>query len=317
MESHQTDDADSVIDFPLIDDPEETGQTRIELDENIHQHEASGFSIVLREQHVVHGTWAAASPPAMGQKASLLVYRVELYSDTAKENRRFKHLSLKFRLERVPKGKPAQDPYVASLAPAQGMTVVLLPTEVQRSRESTTQGAAEAGAGAPVPVKFSIMREDKVSAEWLQLARVKICGSAKKTLSMGGRNRLGDDRIEWAINENPKQATIPDSYGLAILLKRSDEEKFKIVFDFKLTVDFWYDLAKINPFNGWMGRSRTYDPSEEKSMKRPEGITLDSLGELAQGSTLDERFSFVHLPEEMQPVRVYSSNHTPPSESRG
>lgn len=293
-------DDDSILSFPLIQDLDETGYTRTYLGENTYQRETSGLSIILREKHVVHGTWAPApagpgassSTTEKQQKASLLVYRVELHSNKSIWKHRFKLVSLKFRLEHFEDSKAAG-----------GKDKDL---DVAHTNEKEISATLEASgpAGAPVTPKFAIMRRDKASEAWLQHALVTIQGHALKTR----RHRRGDDRVEWTISENPKEATIPDAYGLAILLRRpADDSKFKMVFDFKADVDWWHDLKDMNPFKGWGANEKVYDPSDKSEQKGVEAVlqSVDSLEKLSEGLYLSENFSFMHLPEEMKPVQVY------------
>ena len=291
-----SDEDESILDFDLHDDLTETGRPR--LDDNIGQVEASGFSIVLREKLVLNGTWA----PGEG-RATLLVYRVEL-GNNSDRSRRYKQLSLKFRFERDPPATPAEDPFVGAYAPAQGTSITFIPTTVRESREQTISGSVEVD-GQIVPAKFSVGYENKRGSEYERHARVKITGRALKTLRHGGTSRKGDDRVEWAIQENPKEKDIPDSYGLAIIVRTQDESNFKVSFDLKAKVDWWYDVAKKIQFTGEKQRSKTYDVSAKAKCNIPDGLDSSNLSKLEEGLKLDSMFAFTHLPEAMQPIQIY------------
>jgi hypothetical protein len=292
-------DVDSVLSFNLLEDLITTGRPR--LADNISQVEASGFSIVLREKLVLHGEWA----PGEGS-ATLLVYRVELGNGSLSgdKSRRFKQLSLKFRFERDPKATAAEDPFVGAYAPAQGTSITFLPTTVRETREQAINGSVEVD-GQMVPAKFVVGLESKKGSEYERHARVKITGRALKTLRDGGMSRKGDDRVEWSIQENPKEKDIPDSYGLAIIVRRPDKSNFKVSFDLKAKVDWWYDVARKFQFVGEEQRSKTYNVSAKAKGKIPKEVESANLSKLEESLKLDSLFAFTHLPEEMQPVQWY------------
>ncbi|KAG5770591.1 hypothetical protein H9Q69_002204 [Fusarium xylarioides] len=295
-----------LLDFPLVEDPELSGTTRAEIAQNIFQHAASDFSIIIREQYVVHGKWSEAG--TNHSAASFLVFRVELHSRSPKQNRRFKHVLLRLRFERDPPGRPADDPIVKCFEPAQGVVITHLPTEVALSKER----GVDANLGIetnPSLAKATIRYGGQNTTSWQRHETVRIAGSAKMTPDSRSEEegkRLGDDLIEWSFHENPREKEIPDSYGLAVLLQRPDlGSNFRITFEVKATVDFWYQVRTlIERFNGWQKRTRLYDPSRQGSC--PDGVDPQNLGDLSEGLKLS-KFSFNHLPESVKPAQIYTS----------
>jgi hypothetical protein len=306
------------LSFPLEPDPDESG-TRDEIAENIYQHEASDFIIVLRQSHAVHGKWSDGQKDLL---ASLLVYRLELHSQSPKQDRRFKHVSVKMQFQRDPPLNPSDDPVVKCFEPAQGVVITQLPTEVSSTRENTLESMVGVSAGvSPVNINSAIHYKKGNSSAWKKDVRVRISGVATKSPSRShaaadGKEedivteRLGDDRIAWSIQENPLAHEIPDSYGLAVLLQRRDDARFRILFKIKATVDFRYELTNIyDTFYGRQRKSRRYDPSVQRG-SIPEGLSADNLGALVEGLALS-RLSFNHLPEEVKPVQIYKAVEGP------
>ncbi|KAJ2967515.1 hypothetical protein NQ176_g9626 [Zarea fungicola] len=278
-------DDSEVLTFALENDPDVDGG-RGEIAENIYQHQASDFTVVLRQSCAVHGAWADsdASNEAL---ASLL---------------------------RDPPFRPADDPVVKCFEPAQGVTITQGATKVHQATEKTTAGDVALSAGTPgVAFTSAAHYMSTKSEKWMKHACVRISGIATKTPEAqsgkgGNRNldakRLGDDCISWSMKENPYEGEIPDSYGLAVLLQRRDKTRFRVIFQVKATIDFLYELSTFgDTFYGRQQMSKMYDPGREKG-KCPDGFRAENLGELSQGLSLAQ-LSFSHLPEDVQPVQIY------------
>lgn len=300
----QSDQLHEDFDLELIEDPSLTGTAREELLEALHEHEASKFRITIRQKYMVHGTYCDGDTD---QPASLIVLQFELRS-TANQHRRFRHLDISMQFVTEPKHTPARDPFIKCFAPAQKGDIYLLPTSVVRQEESTRSASIDV-EHPPVPLKLNLSAERKKAQEWEQIRRVTMSGLATKTQERGG-GRLGEDKVQWILTENEKQKAIPDTFTVGVVVRRSWNSKFKIIFDLKAKVDFWYGAGvlwrKVKDrvtFSGVSEASKTFDPDVQGPA--PNNTDLNNLKYFVEGNELD-KLVFVHLPEEFTPVLFYS-----------
>lgn len=306
----QSDRQQNDLDLELIQDPSLTGTAREELLEALHEHEATGFRITVRQKYVVHGTYTGGDT---NQPASLIVLQFELRSTATNQHRRFRHLDVSMQFVTDPKRTPALDPFIKSFAPAQKGVICLLPTSVLQQQESTL-GASVDVQQPPVPLGLNLSAEKKKAEEWKQIRRVTILALATKTQDRGG-GRLGEDKVQWILTENEKQKAIPDTFAVGVVVRRSGDSKFKVVFDLKAKVDFWYGAEvlwqktkdKIS-FSGVSEASKVFDPTVQGSA--PNNTDLNNLKSFVEGNELGN-LVFVHLPEEVTPVLFYSDGPSP------
>jgi hypothetical protein len=298
------------LELDLIPDPSLTGTAREELLEALHEHEASGFRITVRQKYAVHGAYVDGDN---SQPASLLVLQFELRSTVANQHRRFRHLDVCLQFITDPEQTPAHDPFIKCFAPAQKGIICLLPTAVLQKQESTLRAGLDA---EHPPLKVNLSREKKKAEEWEQIRRVTISASATKTQQRGG-GRLGEDKVQWILTENEKQKAIPDTFALGVVVRRSGNSKFKVIFDLKAKVDFWYGTEVVwqkakdkVSFSGVRESSKVFDPSIQGPA--PNNEVAKNLKSLVEGDELD-KLVFVHLPEEFTPVLFYSDSLSSPS----
>lgn len=323
------------LDLDLIVDPSLTGTAREELLTNLHQREASGFTITVRQKYLVQGTYTGNT----NEPATLLGLQFELRKTAKGKHRRFRYFKVALRFERDPWQLPSDDPFVKSYAPAQLGDIYLLPTEVHISEEITKKAGLEAKKD-PVPLSAVLEIEKKKGKEWDQLRKATISAQAYKTELRGG-GRLGEDKIEWTVTENDKQESIPDTFVVAVVLRRTGDSKFKVHFDIKADIDFWYglevfwqkvkDKTTIKTFKGVREASKVFESTEqgeeppkpkEQDKEPPNTDIKNNLRAFALGNELD-KLVWHHLPEFVAPVCFYKdgrdaaivTQNTPPSGS--
>jgi hypothetical protein len=300
------------LELDLIPDPSLRGTARDELLEALHEHEASGFRITVRQKYVVHGTYVDGDT---SQPASLLVLQLELRSTAANQHRRFRHLDVCLQFVADSEQTPARDPFIKCFAPAQKGVICLLPTTVLQKQESTLRAGVDV-EHPPVPLKLNVAAERKKAEEWEQIRRVTITASATKTQERGG-GRLGEDKVQWVLTENKKQEAIPDTFAVGVVVRRSGNSNFKVIFDLKAKVDFWYGAEVIWQkvkdkvlFSGVREASKVFDPAIQGPAPNKE--VAKNLKSLVEGNELD-KLVFVHLPEEFTPILFYSGSLSFPS----
>ncbi|KAF5582946.1 ankyrin-3 [Fusarium pseudocircinatum] len=290
-----------VLELPLVNDEDPNEVYRATLGSNIYQHEACGFTIILRQTHIAHGKWAD-DPDVENNFASLLVFRIELHSKHPKHKRRFRdvHITLKFSDDISQ--DPADRPVIKCFEPGQQGSIILHRTPVTRSQE-TLLGAEGRLSGQPA--EAGIKYESKSVQSYEQHDGVSISAVAKMsaTTSKDKTPLLGDDRVEWYISENKSQMEVPDSCGLAVLLKRRNNKNFKAHIKVKANVDFWYEVRSITEsFLGAQNGSVSYDPTVQGTY--PDLVDPKNLAKLEEGLELS-KLSFSHLPEDVSPLRFY------------
>ncbi|KAF2802519.1 uncharacterized protein BDZ99DRAFT_206205 [Mytilinidion resinicola] len=251
------------LELELYEDPSLTGTAREELLTALHEHEASKFRITVRQKCLVHGTYTDNSDPA-----TLLGLQFELRKTDAGQHRRFRHFKVALRFETEPLQQPAQDPFVKSFAPAQQGVIYLLPTLVHKTVE-TNKEASLGVQQDPVPLSLALTAGKTKGEEWDQMRKATISAQAYKTHSRGG-GRGGEDVVEWTFTENEKEESLPDTFTVAVVLRRIGDARFKVHFDIEAKIDFWYGLETFwqkvknkTTFKAVREASKIFDPNEQ------------------------------------------------------
>jgi hypothetical protein len=161
-----------------------------------------------------------------------------------------------------------------------------------------------------VPLSLNLAAERKKIEEWEQIKRATISAQATKTQAKGG-GRLGADKVQWILAENEKREAIPDTFAIGVVLRRTGHSEFKVIFDVKAKVDFWYAAEVVwqnvkdkATFSGVREASKVFDPAVQGSM--PNNTDIKQLKSFVEGNELD-KLVFVHLPEELTPVLFYAN----------
>ncbi|KAF4996426.1 hypothetical protein FGRMN_4483 [Fusarium graminum] len=294
-----------VLILPLVNEDDPNEVHRASLGSNIYQHEASGFSMVLRQTHLAHGKWTD-DLDVENNFASLLVFKIEMHSKHPKHKRRFRDVHIRLKFLNDTSQDPADRPIVKCFEPGQQGSIILHRTPVARSQE-TLVGAEGKLSGQPAEAGIKYERKSVQSYEQHDGVSISAVAKMSATASKDKTSTLGDDRVEWYISENKSQMELPDSCGLAVLLKRRNNNNFKAHIKVTANVDFWYEVRSITQsFFGARDGFVSYDPNVQGTY--PDVVDPKNLAKLEEGLELS-KLSFSHLPEEVSPFRFYTGSN--------
>ncbi|KAK0723275.1 hypothetical protein B0T26DRAFT_257276 [Lasiosphaeria miniovina] len=299
------------ISVPLIFDPNEQGTNRTYLGNPIIQVEASGFTTTVTEQFVLHGQLSSSNKVP----ASLVVVHFSLHRDTSSKNRRFRHVTVGLTFTSS-SDQPADDPAIRCFAPAQDGSIGVILTTVVRQQQHNASASAKVDA-APAPINLGFSYEWKNQADWDQHVFATV--SAKASMSTRTRDREGNNVVEWTVTENDREKQIPDSYQLAVIIERKNNNPFIVQAKVDASVDVLYALKEATKrVIGVRRPFKTYDPdkrSETGKLEYPENAKIDGaeLGSLVSGRELD-KYSYVHIVEQVTPVSLYGGTQVPTSQ---
>ncbi|KAK3684175.1 hypothetical protein B0T22DRAFT_539092 [Podospora appendiculata] len=300
------------IPVPFVDDPEEQGTNRTYLGNPLFQLETSGFTSTVTEQYVLHGRLTKEDETP----ASLVIVHFSLHRDSRVGSRRFRKVTIGLTFTSA-SGQPSEDPAIRCFAPAQDGNIGVIPTTVLRQSEREAKGSAKLDGGAIAPVSLGFVYGRKDQSQWDEHLLAIV--SAKSEASSRTRDREGYNVVKFTITENHAQKQIPDSYQLAVVLERKNNEPFLVKAKVDASVDALYSLAgATKSLIGLKQPVKTYHPAAKTELGKldyPEDAKVDSsaLGLLVNGRELDN-FAYVHVVEQVTPVSLYGG--TQPADRR-
>ncbi|KAK3387954.1 hypothetical protein B0H63DRAFT_471243 [Podospora didyma] len=288
------------VDF--VEDPGDHGFNRTYVGNPLFQVEASGFTSTVTEQYALHGYLSSEGK----ELASLVVVHFSLYRSSGSRGRRFRSVTISLTFVSST-DQPSDDPAVRCFAPAQDGAIGVIPTTVQRQVQHNGNVSAKIDA-APAPVNLGFLYERKDQAEFEQHLLATI--SAKPGVSTRTRDRDGHNVVEWTITENHREKLIPDSYQLAVVIERKNDEPFTVQAKVNASVDALHAISEAaQRFVGLRQPVRKYDPIRKRevgTLEYPENTRPDrtELKSLVKGRELD-KYSYVHVVEQVAPVSIY------------
>jgi hypothetical protein len=295
-------DAEGEIDLDLLPLPGTTGTLRQAALEDVATYVSSGFKITFYEKHVIHGFYDGTK----SDPASLLVYEISLTS-TKNHRRRIRYLKASLKFEAHPLKQPVHDPFLCSWEPAMRGEVFIHPSKVSYTEEQKNKISATVKK-EPIPAEASAEHETTKGKNFDRDDKATCKVDTSRTQTRGG-GRKGKDLVTWQLLENKSQELLPDSFGVAVVIKRCPGLNFRVEFSADVEVDFWYDVAvgfnKAKDalfFKGRRDTSKLYDVSEQSEI--PSGVEKVNLKELVDRDGLDD-FIFFHEPEEIETTKRY------------
>ncbi|KAH0552917.1 hypothetical protein GP486_006882 [Trichoglossum hirsutum] len=303
-----------LLQIHLIERPDEQGTARTNVGDGRYLMEASGFSITVRELHAAHGYWIKSTNP--GEKASLLVLRIQAVDHYPSRGRRFKSIRVGIRFSSTTGNNASgpDGPYISTFAPAKDETISFLSTKVLRQKKQSGDISLNVDASQmPIVANASLSGEKG----WMWGKDVPATMTIFSKQQPFNKSRKGDNYVEWIIGENNYAKRIASSCDVAILLRRPDDSPFKMEFPIvEATIDAGFAMATaahkakenikkllgLNDEETELPKSHTYNPSEQGTHPTKESFKKDEMHLLEEGSVLEE-YAFIRTLGEVRGVR--------------
>lgn len=275
--------------FELFEDPTEGGQLMTKNQPSMqtqrpvitNRGKRSPFKADVRLVSCIHGSMSDLDSTA----ASLVV--VEYHLICTGEHR-YTSLVTRLGVQNHRSGDLQDEPFVKAFAPFKH-SEKLDSVDVEHSNKRHAEGS--------VGLSFT-PAELNMLVGWEAERRYKIQTSAfGQAIEEYTDGKMGSDAVVWELKENKtKQAGVPDTFRVALLVQRANSEKFVGDFSLQLHGGLW--LAASNGFKSFVGIIEEDDPIVFDPSLPPQGdtagITPSCLGIFADQQTL-QSLTPIHL----------------------
>lgn len=273
----------------MFEDPTEGGQlmtknkpsTQTQRPVITNRGKRSPFKADVRLVSCIHGNMSDLDPTA----ASLIVIEYHLICTG---EHRYTSLVTRLGVQNHRPGDPRDEPFVKAFAPFK-QSENLDSVDVEHSQKKR----AEASTGLSfTPAELSLLVGWEAERKYnIQTSAV---GQAIEEYTDG---KSGSDAVVWELKENKtKQAGVPDTFRVALLVQRANSEKFVGDFALQLHGGLWF--AASNGFKNFVGIIEEDDPIIFDPSLPPQGdvagIAPSCLGIFANQQTLQSLTPF-HL----------------------
>jgi len=237
------------------------------------QFRASGLTITVREDRIVHGFYDwNESDPENSERASLLVLRFDVRNEASSAERKWciQRLDVSLRFEADPPQNPVNDPYITGYELG-AAGIVIHPNPVMETQEAEQITSTTATAPDPVRLEGTVSIKEGKKKEF-EAEEKATCSARLMKTQYKGDGRKECNEVMWTLTKNKSQE-LPDTFTVAVVIKRpatpdSTNPNFKVTFDINAEVDVWYDLAiewldpEIYRFKDSGVLSKIYDSSK-------------------------------------------------------